>query len=982
MAKPSDFIDQYGDLALALSQRVGVAPEVLLGQFGLETGWGKSVIPGTNNLGNIKDFSGGGTAAVDNMLGTTDRYRNFDSPEAFADHYAGLLERKYPNAIGTGADALAFAQALKEGGYAEDPNYVNKIAQVTQTVRNQPNFMERIANAVIPSAQAASVPANPTPWRQVMESEQFKSLSPEQQLLAQQQYFDQVVAPRIPEGAMEQARSQFFGQYSLAPANPAIPAVTDQELQQTNQTASTENGVSLRGLRAPIDVGAQLLRRSVPDGVGQAVDDFGNLLADIGVPISNSTGIDGIDALVNSGRPESSTENGFLRGLGESILDIPRQVGLTARYGLEGASQAAGVFTEPVRQGLNLGLNALGLPEAASTGDVGAYLADTLGLPTPQTSSERVVGDAARLMAGSGGIVGGARALSGAAGPTLQAALSGLSSNPAAQIASSAGAGISGGAVREAGGGPVEQGIASLAGALVAPAGLSAAKSVYSRAKGVASSLSPRTVERTLNSALSQAGVDPSSLPANVRRQLQIDASKALRSGAEIDPSAAARLADFRAIPGATPTRGMISQDPSTITREMNLAKQQASLGAGGRSLANVQAENNASLVSALNRLASTSDDAISSGQSAISSLERRLANQKAEVNTLYSMAKDSAGRSFPLDGYTFTQRASQLLDDNLVGGALPADVRNHLNRIAQGEVPFTVDYAEQLKTIIGRLQRGSSDGSARYALGLVRQALDDTPVLPLGSQASPIAARSVNPGNLPAIPGDTSIGADAIAAFNSARSSNRAMMAQIERTPALKDLYDGKISPDNFLNKYIISPSASTSDATRLGRILSADPAAKESVKTGLIQHLKSKALSGIPDDIGAAKFSPSQFSRELSKIGDRKLAAFFTPEEIQQLHSIDRVARLMTNQPVGSAVNNSNTASALIGSALDMMGRFGKGLKIMGIGDQIGAIQSGIAQGSAKNITPALRSSTTPAGGAIPRAGLYGGIYSSNQE
>lgn len=308
MAKPSDFIDQYGDLALALSQRVGVAPEVLLGQFGLETGWGKSVIPGTNNLGNIKDFSGGGTSAVDNMLGTTDRYRNFDSPEAFADHYAGLLERKYPNAIGTGADALAFAQALKEGGYAEDPNYVNKIAQVTQTVRNQPNFMERIANAVIPSAQAASVPANPTPWRQVMESEQFKSLSPEQQLLAQQQYFDQVVAPRIPEGAMEQARSQFFGQYSLAPANPAIPTPIDQTAQQSQPTASPEGGGVgggfMMGLRDPIDAGAQMLRRAVPEGVGRAVDDFGNLLADIGVPIARSTGVEGVDQIVNQANQE------------------------------------------------------------------------------------------------------------------------------------------------------------------------------------------------------------------------------------------------------------------------------------------------------------------------------------------------------------------------------------------------------------------------------------------------------------------------------------------------------------------------------------------------------------------------------------------------------------------------------------------------------------------------------------------------------
>ena len=40
-------------------------------------------------------------------------------------------------------------------------------------------------------------------------------------------------------------------------------------------------------------------------------------------------------------------------------MDIPRQVGLTARYGIEGLGQAAGVVTEPIRQGLNVGLRAI-----------------------------------------------------------------------------------------------------------------------------------------------------------------------------------------------------------------------------------------------------------------------------------------------------------------------------------------------------------------------------------------------------------------------------------------------------------------------------------------------------------------------------------------------------------------------------------------------------------------------------------------------
>ena len=92
---------------------------------------------------------------------------------------------------------------------------------------------------------------------------------------------------------------------------------------------------------------------------------------------------------------------------GDAIMDIPRQVGLTARYGIEGLGQAAGVVTEPIRQGLNVGLRAIGLPEAAPTGQVLSSAADAIGLPQPQNENERVVGDVARMMASSGGVMGG-----------------------------------------------------------------------------------------------------------------------------------------------------------------------------------------------------------------------------------------------------------------------------------------------------------------------------------------------------------------------------------------------------------------------------------------------------------------------------------------------------------------------------------------------------------------------------------------------
>ncbi|WOB06453.1 LPD38 domain-containing protein [Piscinibacter gummiphilus] len=121
-----DFVRQYLPAAERVAKQLGVEPQVVLGQWGLETGWGRSIIPGTNNLGNIKDFSGGGVAATDNMNGSRDKYRQYGDANAFADDFTGLIGRRYRGAMGTGADANRYFAALKAGGYAEDPGYVEK----------------------------------------------------------------------------------------------------------------------------------------------------------------------------------------------------------------------------------------------------------------------------------------------------------------------------------------------------------------------------------------------------------------------------------------------------------------------------------------------------------------------------------------------------------------------------------------------------------------------------------------------------------------------------------------------------------------------------------------------------------------------------------------------------------------------------------------------------------------------------------------
>jgi hypothetical protein len=358
------------------------------------------------------------------------------------------------------------------------------------------------------------------------------------------------------------------------------------------------------------------------------------------------------------------------------------------------------------------------------------------------------------------------------------------------------------------------------------------------------------------------------------------------------------RLIAYKTV-GATPLRGNLTLNPVQLTQEKNLAK----LGANTNdttlnSLAMRENGNNQVLINNLKNLgAGGQDDAYSAGQKIIGLLGNKDAQAKAGIGALYDNAKATGGRSALLDHVEFTNAANNALDQGLLGGALPSDVRNMLNGVAKGQIPLTVDVAEQMKTAIGNLQRNSADGSTRMALGTVRQALDNTPLI-------------------------NGQGKQAIDAFAQARKANYAYMKAVEATPALQAVRDG-IEPDKFVNKFILGNGneASTQSIENLAKLVNDNSGVKDIVKGQIADYLKSKALNGAADEVG--KFSQSGYNKALNQIGDRKLEMFFNKDEINQFKAIGKVASYEQVQPIGSAVNNSNTAGATLGSMLDKLSK-----------------------------------------------------------
>ena len=111
------FSDEEIKLAQKVQETYGVPASVTLAQYALESGYGKSTV-GKNNYFNIKGNGTGG-------------YRDYDSKEqSFMDFGKLLSGELYTSKTNGSTNAKDYVQGVKDGGYAEDPNYVKKVMSI------------------------------------------------------------------------------------------------------------------------------------------------------------------------------------------------------------------------------------------------------------------------------------------------------------------------------------------------------------------------------------------------------------------------------------------------------------------------------------------------------------------------------------------------------------------------------------------------------------------------------------------------------------------------------------------------------------------------------------------------------------------------------------------------------------------------------------------------------------------------------------
>lgn len=346
--------------------------------------------------------------------------------------------------------------------------------------------------------------------------------------------------------------------------------------------------------------------------------------------------------------------------------ELLRQVGLTARAGVNGVAAIPAMLSDAITGPINAGLDMMqGDGNGFRFKKAGESLngvMDAIGIPQPKNATERVVQDMASAMAGAGGTVAAGRALTGAGNAVAQRVGQSLAAGPGLQVTSAgAGAGASG-AVREDGGGVGAQVAAGLAGGL-APA------------------------------------LVPAAAGAAVRG--------AIRGGEAGRQAMAQRIQAFDDA-GVNPTLGQATGGPVTRATESLLAKVPGGAGVM-RDFANQQADDLATSVRGMADELAPGSNAVSAGEAITRGVNTFRDGVKAIQRKLYASLDQYIPAETPIS-VSNTRKALEELNAGINGAEkTSAMFRNSriagiedalLDDLSDGTLPY--DAIKQLRTLVG----------------------------------------------------------------------------------------------------------------------------------------------------------------------------------------------------------------------------------------------------------------------------------------
>lgn len=441
---------------------------------------------------------------------------------------------------------------------------------------------------------------------------------------------------------------------------------------------STLGGVFM-GLRDPIDAGAQMLVRALPDSVVRAGNSLNNQLADWGVPgIAKLNGPDAsnLSGLVTGKQSQASSPVDRMVSDANADYDASRK--LAGRDGLD-LARIAGNIANPVNRIVPMG-------GAASTAGVA-------------------------LRAGAQG------AISGALQPVTDS--DNFASTKSGQIIAGGVGGAVGGAIAD----KLVQGVGNLFASMRAKPGfpsLLGGSGGGMPAEAQASAL--------LTKAAADQGIDLSTIPKAILDDVRGNVTSALKRGKTPDAATLARVAEGKAVLGADSglMTGQASRDPQLFARELDLRGIQGA----GKPIADRLALQNQRFIDALGKKgAAGAPDAYDAGSSAITSLQALDKQLSADVTAAYGKFRLHGGATLDVPLQPLAQKFGEVIDtfgrENIPGAVMSRLESYGLMGGKQTKVFDLLEADKLIKTINANID--PMKGPQTAALGSLRSGLSQS---------------------------------------------------------------------------------------------------------------------------------------------------------------------------------------------------------------------------------------------------------------
>lgn len=386
--------------------------------------------------------------------------------------------------------------------------------------------------------------------------------------------------------------------------------------------------------------------------------------------------------------------------------------------------------------------------------------------------------------------------------------------------------------------------------------------------------------DESVNRAVADLGPDAANIPSSIIDDIKAQVFEGFKKGQKIDAAAALRNLDFEKL-GIKPLQGQITRDPLLYSREKNLR------GAIPEIAAHMQGQEQ-QLRNKMTGLAGTPTDKYQAGQKAIKTLSDYDASKRAEIGNLYSQARASSEKDFTIPTEQLFKDISQIKND--YRHSIPKGILKTLDEYQSGVVggaeripkPFTFEEADHLLKLVNESAYGApspTTSAANKIKGAIKTAIESADA-------------------------EGGVYAPAVKAAAS-------RFKQMDEIPALGAVYNQTVQPDDFATKFILN--GKTDQVKAMADLLKqTDPSAFDQAKNQIGAQIQ-RAMSG-ENVVGDAASSGNSLAKLLRSYGDKKLGAFYSPDEIETLHSMARVSGYMNVPPAANIQNFSNTTTSAL--------------------------------------------------------------------